>query len=120
MNNVTKEILRAWYLAHKHAENNPTILLMSTKEISFSNLCAARMSVYFESEKLLFSLPFNKEYPHELIRHLEAKKNESTCSCGGSSIMKNKHPECIEKSREYSASLKGLMQYIENNLINRI
>ena len=118
MNNTTKEILKAWYLAHKHAENNPKILLMTTKEIDFGELCAARMGVIDVSDRLLYNLSLDKDYPHELIRHLEAKRNESDCSCRYSSIIAKKHPECMEKSKEFFVSQGLLMHYIENNLIN--
>lgn len=123
MNKTVTEILKAWYLAHKQAENNSKILLMTTKEIDFGELCAARMSVVFIADKLLYGIGYpmtpNENYPHELIRHLEAKRNESNCICGAYSVRSKKHPECIEKSKEFFVSQGLLMHYIENNLINK-
>lgn len=118
MNETVKEILKVWYLAHKHANDNPRILRMTTKEYDFSKLCSLRMNEVFFCDGMLYSLQIKNEYPHELIRHLEAEKNKSNCECSYYSVMSKKHPECIKKSSEWFGSQRELMQYIENNLIN--
>lgn len=119
MNAIEIEVLKAWYMAHKHVKDNPRILRMTTKEYDFSTLCSLRMNEVSYCDAMLYSLSQHNNYPHELIRHLEAEKNKSNCSCNYSSIIAKKHPECIKKANEWFNSQKELMQYIENNLISK-
>lgn len=105
-------ILIEWMNAHNDADSNTSLL--KTNHTYFVDLCAAKMKVVHEIDKLFYSLKITETMPKEVIRHLEANINDTPCYCGGLSVRSQKHPECIAKSKEFFDSKTALLQYIRS------
>lgn len=109
-----KQTLIAWYEAHKQTSTNSSLLLLN--HTKFSDLCASRMNVSQIADNMLYAISLEDEdNPKELTRHLKANQDKSCCS--HISILKDKHPECIEKSNEWFESQKNLLQHIQKYLL---